>query len=178
MFKNILLPVDGSPGSAEVIAKAVAMARAFDAKLILLAIVDPYPFTVVGPEMSYGFAQYKTAARRFASSTIEAARRAIQPPSLLEGSAIIESHIVWKGILQAAESYHTDLLVMGSHGKRRLQHLVLGSVTQQVLQHTNLPVLVVHSAEGRQVDKSYDPAHIWRGIKEASERIVHQHRRG
>ena len=177
MFKNILLPVDGSPGSAEVIRKAVSMANAFDAKVILLAIVDPYPFTAVGPEMSYGHAHYKAAARRFASDAIEAARREIHPPSLLEGIAIIESHIVWKGILEAAESFHSDLIVMGSHGRRSLQNLVLGSVTQQVLQHTNLPVLVIQSTEVRQVEKASDPALIWRSVKEASERIVQQYRR-
>ena len=66
---------------------------------------------------------------------------------------------------------------MGSHGRRSLQNLVLGSVTQQVLQHTNLPVLVIQSTEVRQVEKASDPALIWRSVKEASERIVQQYRR-
>ncbi len=153
------------------------MAKAFDAKLIILAIVDPYPFTAVGPELSYRHAQYKSAARKCASKTIALARRKVEPQSLLEGSAIIESHIVWKGILEAAVAFHADLVVMGSHGRKGLQRLLLGSVTQQVLEHTALPVLVVHSSEVRRVDKPSDPALLWRSVKETSERIAQQYRR-
>ena len=49
----------------------------------------------------------------------------------------------WRGIIQAAESVQADLIVMGSHGRSGLEKLLLGSVTQAVLTHTHLPVLVV-----------------------------------
>jgi nucleotide-binding universal stress UspA family protein len=46
-------------------------------------------------------------------------------------------------VVEAAASLQADLIVMGSHGRSGLEKLVLGSVTQAVLSHTQLPVLVV-----------------------------------
>jgi nucleotide-binding universal stress UspA family protein len=50
---------------------------------------------------------------------------------------------VWRGILETAAQQGVDLIVMGSHGRSGLERMVLGSVTQRVLSHTKLPVLVV-----------------------------------
>jgi nucleotide-binding universal stress UspA family protein len=58
-------------------------------------------------------------------------------------TSVIEAHAAWRGVVQAAESVQADLIVMGSHGRSGLEKLVLGSVTQAVLSHTRLPVLVV-----------------------------------
>ena len=57
--------------------------------------------------------------------------------------SVIEGRSIYQSILAAAESVNADLVVMGSHGRRGLQKLVLGSVTAQVLAHAHLPVLVV-----------------------------------
>jgi nucleotide-binding universal stress UspA family protein len=56
---------------------------------------------------------------------------------------VVEAHATWRGVVQAAESMKADLIVMGSHGRSGLEKLVLGSVTQAVLSHTHLPLLVV-----------------------------------
>ena len=50
---------------------------------------------------------------------------------------------IWRAILDLAETIKAELIVMGSHGRSGLEKLVMGSVTQRVLQHTKLPVLVV-----------------------------------
>jgi len=52
---------------------------------------------------------------------------------------------VHDGILRALESTGADLIVMGSHGRRGLEKLVLGSVTQRVLGVVHIPVLVVRT---------------------------------
>ena len=56
---------------------------------------------------------------------------------------VIEGHVVHEGILDAATSEAADLIIMGSHGRHGIEKLLLGSVTQRVLSHTTLPVLVV-----------------------------------
>ena len=58
-------------------------------------------------------------------------------------ASVVEGHAIYRGILETAESVGADLVVMGSHGRRGLEKLVLGSVTAQVLSHAHLPVLVV-----------------------------------
>ena len=50
---------------------------------------------------------------------------------------------VYKSILEAAKTAGADLIVMGSHGRKGLEKLVLGSVAAQVLSHTHLPVMIV-----------------------------------
>ena len=58
-------------------------------------------------------------------------------------TAVIEAHAIYRGILETASSVGADLIVMGSHGRRGLEKLVLGSVAAQVLAHAHLPILVV-----------------------------------
>ncbi|MEN9384282.1 MAG: hypothetical protein RL323_1425, partial [Pseudomonadota bacterium] len=50
---------------------------------------------------------------------------------------------VYEGILETAEAEGCDLVVMGSHGRKGVQALILGSVAQKVLTHAKVPVLIV-----------------------------------
>ena len=56
---------------------------------------------------------------------------------------VIESHAVWRGILEAIDSCGADLIVIGSHGRSGVQKLVLGSVAGKVVTLSTRPVLVV-----------------------------------
>ena len=55
----------------------------------------------------------------------------------------IERSATYEGILDTAEAEHCDLIVMGSHGRQGMKAMILGSVTQKVLTHSKLPVLVI-----------------------------------
>jgi len=143
MFKHILIPVDGSPTSMTAVAKAAGLARAFGAQVTAVYVVDPYPFTGVGADFAYGQSQYMNAATAEANTALDATRRAMEEAGVPVNTVIGEGHAVHDGILQALESTGADLIVMGSHGRRGLEKLVLGSVTQRVLGAVHTPVLVV-----------------------------------
>lgn len=143
MFKHILIPVDGSPTSMTAVAKAAGLAKAFGAQVTAVYVVDPYPFTGVGADFAYGQSQYMNAATAEANTALDAARRAMEEAGVPVNTVIGEGHAVHDGILQALESTGADLIVMGSHGRRGLEKLVLGSVTQRVLGVAHVPVLVV-----------------------------------
>ncbi len=143
MFKNILVPVDGSDTSLAALDKAAGLASAFGAKVTAIFVIDPYPFTGIGADFAYGQDQYLTAARNEAGAAIEAAKTRLQAAGIDADTKVVESHAVWRGILEAAEAVGADLIVMGSHGRRGLEKLVLGSVAQSVLSHTKLNTLVV-----------------------------------
>ncbi len=143
MFKHILIPVDGSPTSMTAVAKAAGLAKAFGAQVTAVYVVDPYPFTGVGADFAYGQSQYMNAATAEANTALDAARRAMEEAGVPVNTVIGEGHAVHDGILQALESTGADLIVMGSHGRRGLEKLVLGSVTQRVLGVVHTPVLVV-----------------------------------
>lgn len=143
MFKHILIPVDGSPTSMTAVAKAAGLAKAFGSQVTAVYVVDPYPFTGVGADFAYGQSQYMNAATAEANTALDATRKAMEEAGVSVNTVIGEGHAVHDGILQALESTGADLIVMGSHGRRGLEKLVLGSVTQRVLGVVHTPVLVV-----------------------------------
>ncbi|MDA8446912.1 universal stress protein [Paracidovorax valerianellae] len=143
MFKHILLPVDGSPTSMTAVAKAAGLAKAFGSAVTALYVVDPYPFTGVGADFAYGQSQYLSAATKEANEALEGAKKALEEAGVPVTTVIGEGHAVHDGILRALETTQADLIVMGSHGRRGLEKLVLGSVTQRVLGVVHVPVLVV-----------------------------------
>ena len=143
MFQHIPIPVDGSNTSQIAVSKAAGLAKAFGSKVTALYVVDPYPFTGVGADFAYGQSQYLTAATAEANTALDAAKSALEQAGIPVTTVVGEGHAVHDGIARAAESSGADLIVMGSHGRRGLEKLVLGSVTQRVLGVAKVPVLVV-----------------------------------
>ena len=143
MIKNLLVPVDGSPTSELAVNKAIALAKAFGSAVSVLYVIDPYPFTGVGEGFAYGQTQYLTTARAEAEAALAASLKAMKDAGVAATSSLIEAHVVWRGILEAAESGKADLIVMGSHGRSGFEKLVLGSVAQRVVAHAGVSVMVV-----------------------------------
>lgn len=143
MFKHLLVPVDGSATSMLAVAKAAGLAKAFGSAVTVVYVIDPYPFTGVGADFAYGQAQYLSAATAEANAALDAARKTLADQGVQCTTLIGEGHAVHDGILRALESAQADLIVMGSHGRKGLEKLVLGSVTQRVLGAVHVAVLVV-----------------------------------
>jgi nucleotide-binding universal stress UspA family protein len=143
MFNHILVPVDGSNTSQLAVDKAIGLAKAFGSRVTTIFVIDPYPFTGVGTDFSYGQAEYLSAATAEANAAIKAAKAQFDAAGVSVETSVVEAHATWRGVVQTAESVQADLIVMGSHGRSGLEKLVLGSVTQAVLSHTHLPLLVV-----------------------------------
>ena len=143
MFKHILVPVDGSATALQAVDTAIGLAKAHGSRVTAIFVVDPYPFTGVGTDFAYGQAEYLSAATAEANIAIKAAKARFEAAGIAVESSVIESHSAWRGVVETAESAGADLIVMGSHGRKGLEKLVLGSVTQAVLSHTKRSVLVV-----------------------------------
>ncbi|QJC56962.1 Putative universal stress protein [Polaromonas vacuolata] len=146
MFSHILLPVDGSSASNKSISKALAMAQAFKSEVTLVSVIDAFAFTGMGTEFAYGQAEYLGAATAQAKQDIQAAKKILTDGGVaVVNTKVIEGSAAYDSILETAESCGADLIVMGSHGRKGLEKLVLGSVASQVLSHTHLPVLIVRA---------------------------------
>lgn len=143
MFNNILVPVDGSSTSNIALEKAIGIAQAFKSTVTIVSVIDNYAFTGVGVDFAYGQAEYLEAATAESNAAINAARQRFEALGIKVASSLVEGHAVYKGILDTAASTNADLVVMGSHGRKGLEKLVLGSVASQVLAHAHLPVLIV-----------------------------------
>ena len=143
MFTHILVPVDGSPTAAVAVNKAAALAKVFNSRVTAVYVIDPYPFTGVGADFAYGQAQYLTAATTEAHTALDAVKTLMEQAGVAVEIVVGEGHSVHNGIMEAAKATGADLIVMGSHGRKGLEKLVLGSVTQRVLADSLIPVLVV-----------------------------------
>ena len=124
-------------------AQGMALARTCEAEVTVMMVYEPYPYIAAAAEYDSYQVQLAEDLRQEAEQTVQTARDSVQAAGLQVASHVMESQKAWRSILDVSQSDKADLIVMGSHGRSGLDKLVMGSVTQRVLQHTRLPVLVV-----------------------------------
>ena len=143
MFKKILVPSDGSKLAHAAAESAAQLAKVHGASVVGLYVIDPFPYIGIGDASGAGLQAYMAEAK----SASERALADIQSVCKAQGVAFagdtIERNATYEGILETAQSEGCDLIVMGSHGRKGVQALILGSVAQKVLTHAKLPVLIV-----------------------------------
>ncbi len=144
MFNTILFPTDGSPLSDKAAETALAFAQLNKAKLVALSVVQPFPFSPMADggivlDASLYEQQMQEASQRAVDKLGEAARAVGVP---FEGVVVV-SPSPHEEIVNAAQTYHCDIILMASHGRKGLNKLFVGSETQKVLAHTELPVMVL-----------------------------------
>lgn len=141
MYKNILVPTDGSELSLHAADAAIALAKSLGAKLVVWSSAEVYslPFAeqVYVDQTLYVEEAMKEAGANAQSVATRAAAAGV-PCIALSGMA----DSVWEGIINAATEHGCDLILMASHGRRGVAALLLGSETQKVLTHSKVPVLV------------------------------------
>ena len=143
MYKQILVPTDGSEISARAVQTAAGVARLCNAKLEVLSVREPFPYSAISEIQPVPPQEFYDAQERLATSRVEAAIDAARTEGIKAEGATIEALHPWEAVLEQAKAKGCDLIVMASHGRRGLGALLLGSETQKVLTHSTLPVLVI-----------------------------------
>ncbi|MDI9333176.1 MAG: universal stress protein [Cytophagales bacterium] len=145
MFKKILFASDGSTASEHAAQMVINLARVHDSHVTVVYAIDPYPFMGGGELNTIGYDSYMASALADALKTF-AHLRHLAPVGgrpILVDSRLIESTVVYKGILNAADEEDSDLIMLGSHGRGGIEKLFLGSVASKVVAHSTRPVLVI-----------------------------------
>ncbi|MGH9889254.1 MAG: universal stress protein [bacterium] len=139
---NILVPIDLDDSAAQVLDYAIALAAKLDAKLHVLHAV---PWPLLGAELP--IAVTDTAMDEIMKRKQKAFDEllAAHPPKQPLGSAAVKTGDARTAILAAANELRVDLIVMGTHGRRGVSRLVLGSVAESVARTAPSPVLLVRS---------------------------------
>jgi nucleotide-binding universal stress UspA family protein len=142
MFKKILLPTDGSDLSAKAIAGGLEFAKALNASVVGLTIVEPYSYSNLSeyrPETLDDYEQrmMKVAAERL-GRVADAAAKAGVPVETMTA----QSFSPYEAIIDTAKAKGCDVIFMSSHGRKGLSAVLLGSETQKVLTHSTIPVMV------------------------------------
>lgn len=143
MFKKILVPSDGSKlahGAAEF---AADLAKMHGATVVGLYVIDPFPYIGIGDASAAGLQAYMAEAHAAADRSLNDIRQCCEKRGVAFAGDTIERNVTYEGILETAQAEGCDLIVMGSHGRKGVQALILGSVAQKVLTHAKVPVLIV-----------------------------------
>lgn len=143
-YKSILVPVDFSPVSKLVVAHAVSIARASDAAVCLMHAWEIPP--PLRPDLTVWSGDFRASLEMQARDESARGLR-----DLLEDPDVARAHITteirhgsaYQQIIASAEAHRADLIVMGTHGRTGLSHLVMGSVAEKVVRHAACPVLTV-----------------------------------
>ena len=143
MYKSILVPTDGSEITAKAVETAVAMARAFGAKLVTLAVKEPFPYSAITEMQPIPPQEFFDAQERIAVKHLDQVKAACAAAGVECLAAAVEAVHPWESIIDFGKDQGADLIVMASHGRRGVAALLLGSETQKVLTHSTVPVLVV-----------------------------------
>ncbi|NLV10316.1 universal stress protein [Halomicrobium mukohataei] len=152
MYDTVLVPTDGSDHAERAGAHAAFLARAFDASIHLLNVVDLQ--AAAGP-MNAGGVDEAYVERL--ESEGEATIGALEP--VVDGLSV-ETAVVRgrpsEAILDYAAEHDVDLLAMGTHGRTGLERYIAGSVVEHVVRHATVPVLTTRAVETSTVDDGYD----------------------
>lgn len=143
MFKKILVPTDGSSQAHKAAEVAAEMAQSQSAQVIGVYVIDPFPFIGVGDASAVGLQAYMTEVQASAGQALADVRKLCEARGVAFAGDTIERNSAYQGILETAQAENCDLIVMGSHGRKGIEALILGSVAQKVLTHANLPVMVI-----------------------------------
>jgi nucleotide-binding universal stress UspA family protein len=150
MFKRILVAVDGSPASNAGLASAVALASDQRATLIALHVLDdrtlPLDFVGTTYPAQYVDAYFETMHASGRNILDKVARTALAGRVKCE-SLLVRSRgeSVAHAIVSQARKLEADVIVIGTHGRRGLTRLLLGSDAESVVQQTRVPVLLVRA---------------------------------
>jgi nucleotide-binding universal stress UspA family protein len=144
-FKKILVPTDYSQGSAAAVDLALDLATRLDGRVTLLHVFEIPAFSVPPDGAWIPTAQTVTTLLTAAGEHMANARGEVQARARIpvEGKTIQGTPYV--EIAREAKSEGYDLIVMGTHGRTGLKHLLLGSVAERVVRIAECPVLTVRS---------------------------------
>jgi nucleotide-binding universal stress UspA family protein len=145
MFKHILIATDGSPVSSKAAAAGIALAKALGARSTAYCAIEPLP-PMYGAEgyiadqsMIDGF---EKRAREVAQKRVDAIGKKAKAAGVPFASVVTDADTPYAGIIAAAKKRKCDVIFMASHGRRGFSRLIMGSVTQKVLTHSRIPVVV------------------------------------
>lgn len=144
MYKSIIIATDASAIADKAVTHAIALAKALGAELTAVTVTEPYEavaftdtMTVIEPSA------YQEKCAEHAGRILAAVVASAKAAGVACETVHQDNQWPYDGIIKAAETVGADLIIIGSHGRRGLEGLLLGSQAVKLLTHTKIPALVV-----------------------------------
>lgn len=149
MYTKILVPVDGSPTSNRGVDEAIKLARLTGAKLKLLHVIDLLTIAMTPEAGAALTAQMAELLTEGGKTILADAKARVQAAGLDVDTELIDSLAgrVCDQVVDVAQAWGADLIVIGTHGRRGVGRLMIGSDAEQIVRHAPVPVLLVRAPE-------------------------------
>ena len=144
-YHQILVPVDGSPTSEKALGEAIRLAQLTGARLRLVHVVDELSY-VNGFEPAMNYLNEIIPLMRVAGEKLLAHERQKALDKGVEADSVLvveDPGRICDHVAEQARRIKADLIVVGSHGRRGIGRVLLGSDAEQIVRHAPVPVLVV-----------------------------------
>ncbi len=143
MYRKILIAIDDSVIAFGALEQGLALAKALNAKVTVVTATEPWTSVVTGDAaIAFPVDDYERSAERSANELLSRAEDAAAKLGVPCRLVHMKDAYPADGILAAASEHGCDLIVMGSHGRRGITRLLLGSQANQVVTHSTIPVLI------------------------------------
>ena len=141
MFKNILVPTDGSDLAGKAVEQGILFAKEIGAKITAMTVTEPFHLlSVERIQLEYTPIEYQKYSKAHAEKVLGVVSDAAKLAGVVCDTLHVEHEHVYQAIIDAAASRRCDLIVMASHGRRGVSAVVLGSEAVKVLTHSNVLV--------------------------------------
>jgi universal stress protein A len=141
-IRLILAPTDFSEFSKQALRSALGLAQTFEAKLLLLNVVELPPYPIEGIVPSNLGANLLDDLERRASDELAAVIPEAQGTKVDITRRVVVG-IPYRKIIEVAEEEKADLIIMATHGRTGLSHLIMGSVAERIVRTAPCPVLTI-----------------------------------
>ena len=148
MYQRILVPVDGSATASRGLAEAIALAKTLKAGIRLIHIVIGVP-TLYPPLSAPAVQTLLDLLRSSGESILHEATRTVRAAGVTVDSRMVEAFGAEAGerIIEQASAWPADLIVCGTHGRRGVRRILMGSDAEYILRHSSVPVLMIRCPE-------------------------------
>ena len=142
MYKHLLIATDGSELAQKAVDHGLALAKALSAKATVVTVTEPWEVVVLDGAIVFPPDDYEESVAAGAAKILIGANEAAEMISVCCETLHVKDRHPGEGIVGMAKEKQCDLIVMGSHGRRGLGRLILGSVANEVVTHSTIPVLI------------------------------------
>lgn len=150
-IEKVLIALDYNPSAQKVADSGYLLAKAMDAEVVLLHVIsDPMFYSSADFSPITGFGDYMglvpmqfdnlDAVKNAAQQFLDKIKKHLDDETI---TTRIEDGDMAASIVNSAKTLHADVIVMGSHSRKWLEDIVMGSVTREVLRHTMQPVFII-----------------------------------
>lgn len=151
-LKKILVPIDFSDNSKKALRYAIPFAQQFNASLILMYIVEP---TIYPSDFGFGQVGFPDVEKELHEKAISEMSALIESvvPAALKSETKVGSGIPFVEITTYAKEEDVDMIIVATHGRTGVEHILFGSTAEKIIRKAPCPVLVVRSEEHDFIDE-------------------------